>query len=220
MADLESNPQKSPVAGDEGRVIACPPAYGFLVADTSRKLIFANSAAVTILTYPGSMSQNLADIFQKKIRPYLVNAGASLANGDGNSITKLKSGRRTYVCRAFPLNSTGKGTNGTATLLIMLERGVLGRLALSQVAQQFRLTHREQQAVALLLQGLTNKEIAEIMGVSPNTIKTFLRMATVRMGVSRRSGIVTKIVEVLLAGGKLERTHLLPPNDHRCPDGI
>lgn len=85
------------------------------------------------------------------------------------------------------------------------------RLALGQVALQFRLTQREQQAVALLLQGLSNKEIAETMGVSSNTVKAFLRMVTVRMGVSSRSGIVTKILEVLLSGGNIsaseERSH-------------
>jgi DNA-binding CsgD family transcriptional regulator len=116
---------------------------------------------------------------------------------------RYQSGRRTYICRAFLLKSNGKSANGTATL-VMLDRGRPGRFALSKVAQQFRLTQREQQAVALLLQGLTNKEIAEIMGVSANTVKAFLHIATVRIGVSTRSGIVTKVLEVLLSGNNPE----------------
>jgi len=200
MPALEANPQKVHSAGEEFRdnVHAAP--HGFLLADASSRLIFANSDAAAILTYPGPISQNLARIFETKIRSALVDKTGLPANGNGHSIVKLKSGRRTYVCRAFPLNGNGKGMNGTATLF-MLERGLPGRLALFQIAQQFRLTHREQQAVALLLQGLSNKEIAEAMGVSANTVKAFLRLATVRMGVSSRSGIVTKILEVLLSGG-------------------
>jgi DNA-binding CsgD family transcriptional regulator len=45
-----------------------------------------------------------------------------------------------------------------------------------------------------LLQGLTSKEIAQRMGISPNTVKAFLRLVMVKMGVSTRSGIVGKIV--------------------------
>lgn len=207
MPGSETNSQKPRL---DYRDTAHPVPHGFLVADASLKLIFANSDAVAILTYPGLISQSLDEVFQKKIRPALLNVGGVTPNGNGHSIMKLKSGRRTYICRAFLLNSNGKGMNGTATLL-MLERGMPERLALGQVALQFRLTQREQQAVALLLQGLSNKEIAETMGVSSNTVKAFLRMVTVRMGVSSRSGIVTKILEVLLSGGNIsaseERSH-------------
>lgn len=192
----ESNPQKRRLAGEQHRDDAHPALHGFLVADASLRLIFANSDAIAILSYPGLASQNVADVFQKKIRPALIDAGGVAANGNGHAIMKFKSGRRTYSCRAVLLssNSNDRCMNGNATLL-MLERGVPGRLPLSQIAQQFRLTQREQQAVALLLQGLSNKEIAEIMGVSSNTVKAFLRMATVRMGVSSRSGIVIKVLE-------------------------
>jgi len=81
-----------------------------------------------------------------------------------------------------------------------------GPLALSQVSEQFHLTHREQQAVALLLQGLSNKEVAENMGISANTVKAFLRIATIKMGVSSRSGIVTKILGLLLSSTNSELT--------------
>ena len=45
----------------------------------------------------------------------------------------------------------------------------------------------------MLLQGLTSKEIAVRMGISPNTVKAFLRLVMVKMGVSTRSGIVGRI---------------------------
>jgi DNA-binding CsgD family transcriptional regulator len=41
-----------------------------------------------------------------------------------------------------------------------------------------------------LIQGLTNKEIAGRMNISPNTVRAFIRMVMGKLGVSTRSGIV------------------------------
>jgi len=45
----------------------------------------------------------------------------------------------------------------------------------------------------LLMDGLTSKEIAVRMNVTPNTVKTFVRLIMSKMAVSTRSGIVGKI---------------------------
>jgi DNA-binding CsgD family transcriptional regulator len=84
-------------------------------------------------------------------------------------------------------------------MLLVLERKMSETLALFQLSRQFRLTQREHQAVSLLMQGLSNREMAKNMGISVNTVKVFLRMATIRMGVSKRSGIVTKILGLVLS---------------------
>jgi len=60
--------------------------------------------------------------------------------------------------------------------------------------------------VALLLQGLGNKEMAEHMGISEHTVKAFLRTVTIKMGVSSRSGIVTEILALALSSGVSEPT--------------
>lgn len=205
MLASESTLQKSRATAAKRTLTTRAPALGFLVADASRRLIFANRDAITILTYPGPTSRNLADVFDKEVRPALFNAQGSSINANGHPVMKLKSGRRTYFCWAFSLNNDGKGSNRTATLL-MLERAKSGSFTLSEVSQQFHLTHREQEAVKLLLHGLSNKEIAEMMGVSANTVKAFLRMVTVRMGVSNRSGIITKILGVLVSSNNSEVT--------------
>ena len=45
-----------------------------------------------------------------------------------------------------------------------------------------------------LLQGLTSKEIAREMDISPYTVKTYVRLVMIKMGVTTRSGIVGKLV--------------------------
>lgn len=204
MQASESNKRKSKVAGDNIGLTAWPPALGLLVTDSSLKLLFANNEANTILTYPSPSSQSLAEGFQKRLRPGLFKVqGSSISR---NGALKLQSGRRTYFCRAYLLNGNGNG-NDSATLLV-LERGISKPLALSQFYQQFQLTHREQQVVALLLQGLSNKEMAGNMGISTHTVKAFLRMATIRMGVSSRSGIITKILGLLLSSTNVELSNM------------
>jgi DNA-binding CsgD family transcriptional regulator len=67
-------------------------------------------------------------------------------------------------------------------------------MALAQIGQDFELTRREKETVELLIQGLTSKEIATRMQISPNTVKAFLRIVMVKMGVSTRSGILGKVI--------------------------
>jgi two-component system, NarL family, response regulator LiaR len=52
------------------------------------------------------------------------------------------------------------------------------------------LTYREAEIVALITQGLTNQEIAERSYLSINSIKTYIRGAYQKMGVTRRSQAV------------------------------
>jgi DNA-binding CsgD family transcriptional regulator len=77
---------------------------------------------------------------------------------------------------------------------VILERHYSSVAELSDLLQQFDLTPREMEAVALLVEGLTSKEIATRMDISPNTVKAFLRLVMLKMNVSTRSGIVGKIV--------------------------
>jgi two-component system, NarL family, response regulator LiaR len=54
------------------------------------------------------------------------------------------------------------------------------------------LTARESEAVALLVRGLRNREIAEAMYVSVDTVKTHLRNVYRKLGVRNRAEVVAK----------------------------
>jgi len=198
MPTSESNAQNSRLPKDSDSFTAWPAGLGLLVADASLKPIFANEEALAILSYPGPSSQSFADAFHKNVRPRLISVQNLPTNGNHAPFMKFKSGRRIYFCRAYGLNNNGRGSGGGSATLIVLERGISGPLALSQVSRQFHLTRREQQAVGLLLQGFSNKEMAKSMEISANTVKAFLRMASIKMGVSSRSGIVTTILGRIL----------------------
>ena len=107
---------------------------------------------------------------------------------------ELRSGKRRYTYRVFRLASTPSSQMQPLSA-VLLERGGHGAIREGQLAERFNLTRRECQAAQFVLQGLTNKEIAERMNVAPNTVKTFLKLVMIKLDVSTRTGIVGKIFE-------------------------
>ena len=162
---------------------------GFLILDSKLNPIACNQQAINILTFPNLASQvkQVSVFLADKIRFSLVNRQSK---NSLQFVKEFRSGNRRYNCRIFNLNSPDKGS----LVVLVLERYSSRTAALSQLSQEFDLTVREQETVQLLLQGLTSKEIAARMDISPNTVKAFLRLVMVKMGVSTRSGIVGRIV--------------------------
>jgi DNA-binding CsgD family transcriptional regulator len=165
---------------------------GFLLVSPSLDPIACNAGAVQILTFPSAPDKikKLDTFLTDKIRTGLIQRQSRESL---EFVKEFKSGKRRYVCRSFQLDS--HDSNGMQpTVAVLLERSSTGSSALTQMSEQFALTERERETVELLLQGLTSKEIAIRMSISPNTVKAFLRLVMVKMGVSTRSGIVGRVV--------------------------
>lgn len=58
-----------------------------------------------------------------------------------------------------------------------------------------RLTRRERQVLRAVCEGLANKEIAERLGVSENTVKSFLQQLFEKTGVRTRAQLVAAAIE-------------------------
>jgi len=163
---------------------------GFLLLDSDLSPIIANRAAAEILSYPEKVKnyKNLDDYLSRRVRMSLVLSDSSRIP---TFVSDFQSGRRRYQCRAFRVNPLVQG-NSQCSLAIILERGSIRPPSIAQVSERFHLSTREREVLPYLLNGLTTKEIASGMDISPNTVKVFLRMMMVKMGVSTRSGIVGK----------------------------
>ncbi|MCL6480883.1 MAG: LuxR C-terminal-related transcriptional regulator [Firmicutes bacterium] len=116
--------------------------------------------------------------------------------GGAALIAEVQSGRRRYLCRGYRLES-GRGCSEPSTVALQFERVCRPILDVRAAAERYRLSPRERQTLALVVQGLSNKEIAAQMGVSPNTVKTFLRLIMGKMGVSSRVGLIRKTIQIL-----------------------
>lgn len=170
-------------------------AQGFLLLDSRLRPVAYNSEALQILSYPAKPDsiRQLPQFLSDKVRSALVNGGSF---DRPVFVHECNSGRRTYSCRVLRLDLDGAtpSKSSPVSFAVLLERHISGGAALDVLARQFDLTARECETVALLLEGLTSKEIATRMKISPNTVKAFLRLVMLKMDVSTRSGIVGKAV--------------------------
>lgn len=81
--------------------------------------------------------------------------------------------------------------------LALVEEAVASQAAQSPLN---RLTPRERQVLALLVEGKTNKEIAAALVVSPNTVKRHLQAIFEKLGVSTRAAAVAEALRWLEKG--------------------
>ena len=165
-------------------------AHAFLLTDLHFKPLYANEAAISVLNFGGqeqpalrggAVAQRIRAILQAdRFTPGLPGA-------------EFVSGRRVYVCRPHLLESRD-GRNRSPMVVLLLERHAREQLPLSEVSRQFHLSPRECETIRHLTQGLTTKEVAQQMSVSPNTVKQFVRLIMSKMGATTRTGIVGKMV--------------------------
>jgi len=170
---------------------------GFLLLDAAFKPLYVNAEAREILFHPDKPTKvkDFADQLASKIRTIVANGGT---NGSISAYNEFVSGSRRYVCRLFPVGLPGNGSNGSkgSPWALLLERGPEAAADILKICHQYHLSQREGEAVRLLVRGLANKEIAARMKISPNTLKVFLRLAMMKMGVSSRSEIMSKFIHL------------------------
>ena len=174
---------------------AAPTQPGLIVVDSSLAVVACNGEALRILTFPESPDRihHLDSWLTQRVRADLVGH-----HSPPQFVTGFRSAKRMYLCRSFPLDLRADHMNGSGhssgLVIVMLERQSNEVAQLNEISERFGLTAREQETVKYLLEGLTSKEIAQRMKISPNTVKAFLRLVMVKMNVSTRSGVIGRIV--------------------------
>jgi len=103
----------------------------------------------------------------------------------------ILSGRRRYGVRGVVLAGQPEQPK---QYLFILERTSLESAHLEILFRHHRLNSREKEIVRLLLAGNCNKEIADSLGLTLNTIKGYMKLLTRKLNVSGRSGIVAAFV--------------------------
>lgn len=159
---------------------------GLVLMDLSLNIVGYDRAAGAILSYPSqpgaSLTQEILDVL------------SSCTPADLPSVKMhLRRGKDEYICRAHLVESFGGSMK--PLIALHLEKDVSASDAVQELGAKYNLTEREQEALTGILMGFSSKEVAERMNISPNTVKAFLRLIMIKMGVNRRAGIVAKILE-------------------------
>jgi len=157
--------------------------------DGAGELLYVDTAARQILCYPrrAGDAEERKEIL-RRVRSEVLH-GHNAHNGSQNQIF-ITSGRRQYGCNIFV---SDEFSPKSAIVSIVLVRRSRRNEDLRRSCEQHRLTPRESEAVLLLTKGLTTKQIAQEMNISANTVKNFIHLIMVKLGVTTRSGIVGKI---------------------------
>jgi DNA-binding CsgD family transcriptional regulator len=164
---------------------------GLIFLDASFKPVYANEKALEILFYPdetprfGPFNRDL----NAKLQPLI---GDAQESGKTPPPKVIMSFRRRYLCRSFRLQPCQPARGGTA-FAILMERSCQNNI--SRLARRCRLSERECETLEFLTLGLTSKEIASHMSISPNTVKVLPRTIMIKTGVTTRSGILGKLLE-------------------------
>ncbi len=165
---------------------------GFLLFDSTLRPTFVNDEAIRTLAYPRHQEDIpcLEEFLERMIQSLDLKTQDTL---EKYPIKRFMSGRRRYTCRLLPVSPCGRNPQ-RRMMALLIERDPVSADLLA-IASKFNLTRREYEAVQHLALGLTSKEIAARMRISPNTVKAFLRLAMIKTGVTNRSGIIGKFVK-------------------------
>ena len=134
----------------------------------------------------------------------------TIHDADPSELSSLRMpfriGKQKYMCRAY-LMEYADPSSAKPIVALHLHRSSSSGEAVDELAAEYDLTQREQEALLGISAGLTCKEVAERMNISPNTVKAYLRLIMVKMGVTRRAGIMGKLLEQTATGGSNGADH-------------
>ena len=172
-----------------GHIIAAE--VGLVLVDLSLELVALDQGAAAILNYssrPG-LKRDPGSVVPKEVLDVL----RSRQPTDLSSVRAyFRMGVCEYTCRAYLVESYDVSIEPLVAL--HLEKVATATDAIHEIGVKYNLTEREQEALRGISMGLTSKEVAERMNISPNTVKAFLRLIMIKMGVSTRGGIVANIL--------------------------
>jgi DNA-binding CsgD family transcriptional regulator len=182
--------QPKPVHGGESPVVS---EAGVLLLDLSLKVVAFDEGAVAILRQPDKLGKypDVGDCIPREVTELVLKQGA--AGERTSAVTYFKIRETRYACRGFWMEPDN-GWSQQPIVALHIERNPSMTETLQQISEEYHLTSREHEALSGVLAGLSSKELAGEMRISPNTVKAFLRLIMIKMGVSTRVELFAKIL--------------------------
>ena len=160
---------------------------GLIVLDGSFNPIALDAGAESIL---GDLSENGGGTLPPEITRLLKTRPERELDAASAS---MKIGQHEYGFRVFLMTSRASAVM-QPNVVLYLKREHSTVDAVRQAGKDYHLTDREQETLIGVVMGFTSKELAFRMEISPNTVKAFIRLIMIKMGVATRTGIVAKLL--------------------------
>lgn len=165
------------------------PDVGLVLMDETLRVVGCDLGAATILKFP--IHPNAAG---RSIPAEILEAIRSRTRiGMPYSKMRFSTAGGEYVCRSYLVESEDGVLSGRLVAL-HLERAAMGDLAIQDISAKYRLSEREEETLKGILMGLSTKEVADQMHISPNTVKAYMRLIMIKLGVTTRWGVIAKVI--------------------------
>jgi DNA-binding NarL/FixJ family response regulator len=168
---------------------------GVVILDATGEILYLNEEARSILATfvpEGIPSDENPAALHKAIVESLKKHLGSLSS-PGSTCIQCTESNAAYALRILPLDSPEK--EGAPCVMVLIEGITVQRkFDINQVQKQFGLTKRETEVTYCLTKGLTNKEIANALSLSPETIHDYVKQIMKKLDTTTRAGIVGKVL--------------------------
>jgi DNA-binding CsgD family transcriptional regulator len=162
---------------------------GLILVDSGRKPLYACRVARSILCGTAAVRGTLESL-NGRIVALLDQVGVSTPE----SVINITVEGNPYLLSQIPMAPVS--TECGPLVAIILQRDSNQETELKAIARKYRLTHREEEVLALVLQGLAPKEIGGRLGISSSTTKSFVRILIAKIGVSGRPEMIAKLLQL------------------------
>lgn len=184
---------------------------GILILDDRKKPVYLNPIAVEMLrglslngSRPSSSRKTDEIAVPKEIFDLYDDLKKNFhhsANGQGDRlpslITLIPFHKENYCCRGFFLDDPTVSSKKTPHIMVLIEKVSQHRqVNLKEFKERFLLTERQMDLLKLLLNGSTNKEMADTLCVTEDTIKGHLKHVMRRLGVNTRTEILSMLFQL------------------------
>jgi DNA-binding CsgD family transcriptional regulator len=167
---------------------------GLVLMDSLLRVVAFDAGAAAILNPPYPTDAGAKSLMPPQVPNEIVNAIRNRDPGDLSPLTmSTRIGNSDFKCQVYVLDSQNDSFGEPMTAL-HLEKDYLAVDAIREIADKHHLTVREQEVLRGMSMGFATKELAARMNISPNTVKAFLRLVMIKLGVTTRAGIVAKIL--------------------------
>jgi DNA-binding CsgD family transcriptional regulator len=172
-------------------------AAGVALLDSSFRLIAADEGATAILSAIPADAATIAE--QRRPAPPLPRVLREQMDGfprpeEEPPEIRFRSGNHWYRARASVMTANGR-TVLEPSIALYFQRDAASEDPLGELTLQCHLTEREREALSGIARGLTSKEVAHRMNISPSTVKTLLRLVKIKTGGRNRAAIVAKLLD-------------------------
>lgn len=157
---------------------------GILILGLDNRVVYSNREALGFLENPENVPEDVIRLCEQA-----KNGSTSESNC---SLIQQQDGHP-YSLRAFLIGAPAKGFPATHVMVLIEKVTEKHDINLRRARTGFGLSAREIEIVAMVAQGLSNKEIGSGLFLSEHTVKDHLKNVMRKMKVSSRSEIIAML---------------------------